>query len=152
MDNKCSLNRYGLGAKHLTGDVVESSPLPPPSTAALELQAGLQMPPFPAAPEGSRSAAPPFPTAALGNPPGAAPILLAAFWGAGVSGAPSVLQGQGGGGALCSPGAERCHRGGRRAGAPAAAPLLPPLPPRNRAALPSSKRGDRDTRGSPRPP
>lgn len=77
MGNKCTLNRYGLGAKHLTDDVVQSSPLPPlPFTAAMELRAGLQMPPFHAALEGNRSAAPPplLPTAALGSPPVVAPV------------------------------------------------------------------------------
>lgn len=63
----------------------------------MELQAGLQMPPFHAALERNRSAAPPRLTAASGNPSAAAPGLRAAP-GDGVCGAPAVLQEWGGGG------------------------------------------------------
>lgn len=62
-----------------------------------------------------------------------------------------MLHEQGGGGALCSPGAE-CQRGGRRAGLPLRHPFSPTAPSPNCAAPPAPEQGHGDQGGVPKAP
>lgn len=148
MGNKCPLNRDGLGAKHLTDDVVQSSPLPPSLHCCNGVKSCFADAPLPCCTGGDQVCSPPISsTAALGNPSAAAPVLRSAL-GDGVCGAPSVLHEQGGGGALCSSAADECHRGGRRAGLPLQHPFSRRFLPRS-ARLPPHPKGVTETNGGP---
>lgn len=154
MDNKCSLNTHGLGAKHLTDDVVhQPSPLPPPSLyCCIGVTSWFADAPLPCCTGGEQVCSPPSPRCCIGEPLCSCPRPPCCIGGRGTR---SPLGAAGAGGGLVMGGRSALQTGsrvsaGRSPGwAPSAAPLLPPLPPQTARLPPSPKRGHGDERGSP---
>lgn len=151
MGNKCSLNRYGLGAKHLTDDVVQSSPLPPlPLLLHWSYKLVCRCPPSMLHWRGTGLQPPLSSLLHWGTRLQLPPILRAALGDDGVCGDPSVLHEPrgGGGGSALQPGNRRVSPERSPSWAPSAAPLLPPLPPQT-ARLPPYPKGVTETKGGP---
>lgn len=132
MGNKCSLNRHGLGAKHLTDDVVQPSPLPPPLYCCIGVTSWFADAPLPRCTGGEQVCSPPSPHCCIGGPVCSCPPVLPAAMGDGVLGAAGAAEA--GGEALCSPAAAECQRGGRRAGLPLRHPFSRRSPPKLRGS------------------